>query len=145
MLVETSPVPAVRIVKYSAPMLVPADDWTWCDELKVTLQTLCEETFGQEAEYREHHWKSRSDDHSGYVGVDIVFAAPAGFDAEMQELARERTEEIMTQAGHPVALSVSSVGRTQSTSRSAFKALWSVRRSSVLCQSMRTDTNSGSG
>lgn len=98
MLVETSPVHAVRIVKYSAPMLVPADDWTWGDELKVTLQTLCEETFGPEAEYREHHWKSRSDEHPGYVGVDIVFAAPAGFDAEMQDLARERTEEILLRA-----------------------------------------------
>lgn len=95
MLVETSPVHAVRIVKYAAPMLVPADDWTWGDELGVTLQTLCKETFGREVEYREYRWKNRSDEHSGYVSVEIVFAAPAGLDAEMQELARDRINEIL--------------------------------------------------
>lgn len=102
MLVETSPVHAVRFVKYSAPILVHVDDWTWGDELKGTLQKACEETFGLDAEYREHRWTKRSDGHPDYVGVDVVFAAPAGFDAEMQDLARERTEEILKQAGVPV-------------------------------------------
>lgn len=95
MLVETSPVHAARIVEYSTPLLVAEEDWTWGDELKVTLQTICEETFGPEAEYREYNWKGRTDDHPGFVGIDIVFAGPSGLDSQVQELARERSEEIL--------------------------------------------------
>ncbi len=102
MLVETSPVHAVRIVEYTAPILVSDDDWTWGDELKATLQTVCEETFGPEAEYREYIWKGRGDDHPGFVDVDVVFAAPDNLNAQVQKFARERTKEILLHAEIPM-------------------------------------------
>jgi hypothetical protein len=97
MLVETSPVHAVRIVEYSAPLLVASDDWSFGDELKVTLQSLCEETFGPTAEFRSYRWKGREDEHLGFIDIDVVFAAPCGLGERFQELASERSDDILQQ------------------------------------------------
>lgn len=94
MLTEVAPVEASRLIEHTASVHVRDEDWSWGDELAVTLQAICNETFGEHAEYRGYKSVPGRGEIEGYQEIRVTFCAPSFLKDHVETAARQRTEEI---------------------------------------------------